>query len=48
MLGHVMISCPGHPVSVTSLDGLGVLQFDHSSLMESCPTCTVAAARELL
>ena len=33
--------------SVTSLDGWGVLQFDHSSLIESCPTCTVAAAQEL-
>ena len=43
-----MISCPLHPVTVTSLDGWWVLQFHRLTLFESCPTCTVAAARDLL
>ena len=41
-------TCHGVPVRVTSLDGLEVLQFHGSSLIERCPTCTVAAAQDLL
>ena len=44
----LMMSCLRHPVRVTSLDGLEVLQFHGSSSIESCPACTVAAAPELL
>ena len=43
-----MILCPLHPVTVTSLDGSEVLQFHRLTLFQSCPTCTVAAAQELL